>query len=281
MGLGGHLTWTPAIREIHNKISRKIIPCEIRKNNQIKITKSEIFKNNPYVYHGELEEIENPDEFFFLPMNLKETNYCWLDTPNKAFHKFDKHIIQTICNFYEIENPDLKCEIYFDEAEEKSAKDILKELEKDFIVIEPNSKKNYTPNREYPFEKWQKVVDDLSKSIQVVQLGTSGSKVLEKVVDLTGRTNFRTASCVIRSAKCLVTCEGGLVHAANAVETKSVVVITGYQSPKMVAYPENINIDISSHGPCGLKVKCKDCESDAARHDYKEIVKATERLLNS
>ena len=37
---------------------------------------------------------------------------------------------------------------------------------------------------------------------------------------------------------------GGLMHGANAVGTKSVIVITPYQHPTMACYPNNINIRI-------------------------------------
>jgi ADP-heptose:LPS heptosyltransferase len=67
--------------------------------------------------------------------------------------------------------------------------------------------------------------------------------------------------------------ESGLVHAATAVDTKSLVIITGYQSEKMVAYPQNINVNISSHGPCGLKIECPECKKDAENHNPKDIVK--------
>ena len=70
-----------------------------------------------------------------------------------------------------------------------------------------------------------------------------------------------------------------MTHTATAVDTIALVVITGYQSPKMVAYPQNINIDISSHGPCGLKVHCKDCENDAGMHDPSIIVGAVKSIL--
>jgi hypothetical protein len=39
----------------------------------------------------------------------------------------------------------------------------------------------------------------------------------------------------------------------------------------MVAYPQNINLNISTHGPCGLKVECPECKSDAENHDWTEI----------
>ena len=65
--------------------------------------------------------------------------------------------------------------------------------------------------------------------------------------------------------------EGGLIHAATAVDTTSLVVITGYQTVKMVAYPQNINIYVGSHGPCGLKIPCLDCKRDSVEHNYEEI----------
>ena len=34
----------------------------------------------------------------------------------------------------------------------------------------------------------------------------------------------------------------------------------------------DINVDISSHGPCGLKIDCPDCINDVDRHDENEIV---------
>ena len=70
-----------------------------------------------------------------------------------------------------------------------------------------------------------------------------------------------------------ISSEGGLIHAANSVGTKAAVVMTGYQEKKMVCYPENINIDISTHGPCGLKIPCKDCEQDVENHNPDEIVR--------
>ena len=73
--------------------------------------------------------------------------------------------------------------------------------------------------------------------------------------------------------------EGGLVHAATAFNTKSVVIITGYQSEEMVAYPQNININISKHGPCGLKKECPECKKAAEEHDWREIVAFIEREI--
>ncbi|MAH49633.1 hypothetical protein CMI37_27670 [Candidatus Pacearchaeota archaeon] len=272
MGLGGYLTWTAVMREIsHKKLDNdtKILPCEIRDGNITRIFTSPIFDNNPYIYN---ERRDKGKRTFALPLSLHETSYCKKDTPTKAYQRYDKHIISQITEYYGIDDPELKCELYFSDQEEEESKNIIQELTKGYVVIEPNSKQDYTPNRKYPFEKWQKVVDSLSGEVDFVQVGAPGTPALRGVHSLVGKVSFRQAALVIRSARLFVSTEGGLSHAANAVGTKSVIVLTGYQGYDMVAYPDNINISIATHGPCGLKIECLDCKKDAANHDCNEII---------
>ena len=277
MGLGGYLTWTAAIREIKKKQNindLKIIPVEMHREVVTKIAKSPAFDNNPHVtYDLEYRPL------FFLQMNCTETNYCKHDSCARAVHRYDKHIIEQICEYYGINEPYLKCEIYFSREESRKIDEIRENLSDKYIVIEPISKENYTVNRKYCFKKWQKVVDILSKDIDIIQVGIRGSPVLKNVTDLTGKTNFKEAVGVIKYAKMLLSTEGGLTHASTAVDTSALVIITGYQEPKMVCYPQNININIASHGPCGYKTPCKECERDIVNHDYMEIVTKVQEFL--
>ena len=131
-------------------------------------------------------------------------------------------------------------------------------------------------------EKWQFVVDELtSRGELVVQVGSQTiDQKLKNVVDLTGKTSFREAACIISKSKLFISSEGGLMHAANAVETKSVILFTGFIHPAMTAYPENKNIWIGKeHGPCGMKIRCKSCEKEAELHDPAEIIQAIEESL--
>jgi ADP-heptose:LPS heptosyltransferase len=280
MGLGGYLTWTVVAKEIKKRASNnvKILPIE-RHGHCIKLIKSEIFKNNNDFYYASQDS--NDDTYLFpIVLNDPNANYCKKDTIQKAFHRTDKHIIEQCCEAYGIENPELKCVLKLNREEENFASDFHERVlngEK-FVTIEPFSKDNYTPNRSYPIEKWQKIVNSICDKIKIVQIGNSG-KILNNVVDLTCQTTFREAVAVIDKSELFLAAEGGLVHAATAVDTKSIVIITGYQSEKMVAYPQNININISSHGPCGLKITCPECQKDAENHDFKEIVCEAEKYL--
>ena len=269
MGLGGYLTWTAAAREIYEKTGMKVMPYEQHKN-ILKLIKSPIFSNNPYISQEFTGE-------FLIPMQLNnpECNYCKQDMPDRCVQRGDKHIIEQICEIYGIDDPKLKCNIFLTDEEQTFVNNLLEKKigEVSFVTIEPHSNCEYTVNREYPFEKWQKIVDELCKKTIVVQIGAPGFKTLKNVIDLTGQTCFRQAAGIIGASKLFLSSEGGLVHAATSQDTISLVVMTDYESERMVAYPQNINISIGrGHGPCGMKIKCEECYRDAMAHDHNQII---------
>lgn len=282
MGLGGYLTWTAVAREICNTTGiKKVFPFEQHGQALIKSIKTSMFENNPYFQ----QEFDAKYPAFPLQLNNPSTNYCKQDTQQKALHRYDKHIIEQICEFYGIKNPKLKCEIYFSEKEKKLALDLMTENllnKKNFIVIEPQSNDEYTVNKKYSIEKWQSIVDELNNlNLKIVQVGKeTKDHLLSNVVNLTGKTNFREAAAIIANSKLFVSSEGGLMHASNAVGTKSVILYTGFIHPTMTAYPENKNIWIGKdHGPCGMKTPCAACAKNVIDHDYFEIVESVKNAL--
>ncbi len=276
MGLGGHLTWTATAREICKRLpGGKVLPVK-NLNGNMQLVKCPTFKNNPFIIQ---DSTLGADIVFPMFLDNPNANYCKQDTFQKAFHNGSKHIIEQCCEVYGIMDPELKCDMFFDEKENLEITDMCKNLPKDFLTIEPFSKTNYTPNRSYPFEKFQMIVDDLARDITVVQVGNPEGRALQNAIDLRGRTTFRTATGIIGRSKHFISCEGGLVHAATCVNTLSTVIVTGYQTVKMVAYPQNNNINIASHGPCGLKIDCEQCIKDREDHPWEEIVQTVRKLL--
>lgn len=283
MGLGGYLTWTAAAREICERIpGSKVLPVEMHGQLMRPIV-SEIFHNNPRMTQNLSEE----NNQYCIPMilNNPSANYCKQDHPTHAVHRYDKHIIEQICEVYGIQDPKLKCELYLTN-EEKNIANLVGEgfSNKRYVVIEPQSNDEYSVNKVYPIEKWQKVADDLNQlGLNVIQVGKrTQSKMIKGVSDLTGQTSFRSASAIIANADLFVSSEGGLMHAANAVETKSVIVYSGFIHPTMTSYKENINIWVGKdHGPCGQKVRCEKCHNAMNNHDHNEIVASVEKALEN
>lgn len=278
MGLGGYLMWTPLAREVNKRTGgAKMLPVETN-GNFIKIVQSPIFENNPYI----CQDLKDSSHLLAVPLNNPQTNYCKSDTPTKAVQRHDKHIIQQICDEYGISNVDLKCDLFLSEEERSNARKILKDVGSDFITIDPHTKDEYTVNKRYPFDKWQNVVDEVRKNlgIEVVQIGSPTDQILKGVTDLTGKTSFRQAAAIISHSLLHAGPEGGLMHAANAVGIKSVILITGFLHPRMTCYEENSNIWIGEpHGPCGMKVECSQCKQECEDHDEKEIFEEISRML--
>lgn len=275
MGLGGYLTWTAVARELVQRSGiEKVFPFE-QHGQLIRPIKSDIFKNNPYISQDFNNERAIP-----LQLNSPQSNYCKQDTPERAVHRYDKHIIEQICEIYGINDPKLKCELYFDDEEIHTAENLVGDLVDNtngFIVIEPQSNDEYTVNKRYPLSKWQYVADELIKDGHVlVQIGRkTKDQKLSGVIDITGKTTFREAAAIISLSNMFVSSEGGLMHAANAVGTESVILYTGFIHPTMTCYSENTNIWIGrGHGPCGLKVHCQNCYNESLEHDPSEIVEA-------
>jgi ADP-heptose:LPS heptosyltransferase len=80
---------------------------------------------------------------------------------------------------------------------------------------------------------------------------------------------------LIRDARLFVGIEGGLVHGATAVNTKSVCIWSGFITMDVVCYPYNINIDTSiNKHVCGYKIPCDTCISDSEKHDVRNIIKS-------
>ena len=276
MGLGGYLMWTAVARELFKRTGLKCLPIETH-GAAIRMIHSPVFYNNIHF----IQPSEKFEYAFPLVLNDPVTNYCKEDTPSKATHRYDRHIIEQYCEPFGIQNPEIKCELYLSESEKMFLDDFRLSFGNDkYVVIEPHTKDEYTVNKTYPFEKWQAVVDEISKYRKVVQVGQKTDKVLKGCTDLTGGTSFREAAAIISDSELFIGPEGGLMHVANAVNVKSVVVITGFIHPRMTCYRENINLWIGKpHGPCGLKTECEKCKSECNEHNPCVIVDLVKKEL--
>lgn len=148
--------------------------------------------------------------------------------------KINQHVIKSIAEFYNIKNITLKPIMKFGNKEIGYINTVLKVLPKEFIVIEPHSK---TINKQYPIEKWQKVVDEISKKIPVIQNSMPGKQVLNNVIDISSKIrSFREAVLILKYAKLFISSEGGLMHGAAAVKCPQVIVFPPIFDPTFTSY---------------------------------------------
>ena len=151
-----------------------------------------------------------------------------------------------------------KGELFFSPQEIKKAKRRIQRL-RPFIVIEPNIRKDASPNKDWGFFKWQKVVNALKDRCTFVQLGDNHSKTLRGVTRLVTQ-DFRSACAILSFAKLFVGIEGGLHHAAAALGIPGVIIFGGRVSPRTMGYCLHVNLYVKHpESPCGWNLACEHC----------------------
>jgi len=235
MGLGGHLMWTAVAAAIKKEKNVPVLPIDDSRT----VINSEIFINN-----SNFTTNKNNDHFC---INLSNPALIYLEEHgSRVRFKTNEHVITFCCKQLGIKNYKLKCELFLTEAEETQAQKVVQTLPTKYICIEPYSKMSWSQGKVYPFTKWQNIINTLKDKVSFVQVGSGGQPALENVIDLSGKLSFRECSYVLKKSSLLLASEGGIVHLANAANTKSVVIFTSFHShPSVFHYPDNIIVDIS------------------------------------
>lgn len=144
-----------------------------------------------------------------------------------------------------------------------------------FAVIEPQLKRGASPNKSWPFPKWNAVAQRLGMSF--VQFNPQ--------VTLNGAIPVRTASyreaaAILSHASLYIGHEGGLHHAAAALGIPAVVYYGGFISPEQTGYAGQEFLYREKGSPCGQRVHCRHCQAIADEITTDEALEAIERVLH-
>lgn len=268
MGLGGNLMWTALAREVYERENKRVVFISSRG-----IMRETVFLNNPYISFNPKEKNTKILKFKFkiVPEWISENKW-----------NVSQHAIVSRCGYFGVKNPKIKCDLFFSKEEEKKIESVIKELPEKFLLIEPNSKKDWTPNKQYPLHKWQKIVDEIVKIIPVVQCSIPGQKVLNNVIDVSKKIgNFREACLLARYATLFVSSEGGLMHGCNAVGTKCIIIFCPMFDPTYTKYDNVVDIWVrdENHFNCFHPRKCTRCLELMEKHDENIVIEAIRKEL--
>lgn len=142
-----------------------------------------------------------------------------------------------------------------------------------YVLIEPNTKFEAS-NKEWPFDRWQALVDRGGKYIQV---GTANSKRLRGVC-FVETANFRLACAVLAVSRAFVGSEGGLHHAAAALGVPAVVLFSEFIGPEITGYPMHKNIRHAGR-MCGARLPCAGCKASMEAISVEEVALNLEQIL--
>lgn len=144
------------------------------------------------------------------------------------------------------------------------------------IIIEPTLKANASPNKQWG--RWKELVTKYPK-LNWAQMGARPELVLPNT-EFIKTPSFRHACAVIKGAKLCVLPEGGLHHAAAAVNTPAVVIFGGMTSPHNTGYHDNqISIYYSPDSPCGWRLPCLHCKKGMGEITAETVIFNVFRIL--
>lgn len=253
MGMGDEIMATGRARDVFNHTGKRVVIIDSKKN----IRQHEIFLNNPYLVdpqnHVEHEEIVG-----------------LLDAPGPRPYIEDVKDRKIVFNE---KHRAPKGEIWFSAFELEKADRYVQSLPENFVVVEPNVKGTISAeNKQWPFERWQRVADELP----TVQLGPG--KALRNAFQI--RERFRIACAILQRASLFVGTDGGLHHAAGALNVPAVVLWGGYSSPKTLGYEDHFNI-WDGDDPCGSLDPCNHCRAKMDAISVEAVLHACRRTDSS
>jgi hypothetical protein len=111
--------------------------------------------------------------------------------------------------------------------------------------------------RDWSHDKFQMLVNQLAKEIPVVQIGIGLEPPLNNTLDLRGKLRLKEAALVLENAHFYIGQVNGLMHLARAVNTPSIVIYGGRETPEQSGYSCNVNIYSKIEcSPCWIRLHC-------------------------
>ena len=176
---------------------------------------------------------------------------------------------------------DYKAVVYLTEPERAEGLKRLGKIAKPLVSVNTRSKE---PVKNWPVDRWRRLVAMLRTHCEVVQLGDATELELEGVQSFAGRLSLRQSMAVLAHVKAHVGPDSFLMHAANGLGVPSVILFGGSRTAANAGYAGNVNFDVpmvcgpcyihKSRGEiCGHGVECMD------RITVEEVHEGVSRLL--
>ncbi len=142
---------------------------------------------------------------------------------------------------------------------------------------------SWMQNKVWIHDRMQSVIDEFAArhaDYRVLQIGTQNDRLLDRVMDLRGKTTLRQTATVLSQSYCFLGTSGLLAHLARAVECRSVIIYGGREHAWQSGYSCNENVE--THIPCAPCWLWNDCDFDRrCMRDItaQDILNALERVL--
>ena len=256
MGYGDDLMITGIARIEKKKHPNKQVV--IGNLDEKKIYHSIIYDNNPNITH-----VNNLDR-------LKSVHFKNYHNFNRPYINYEKsNLDKWIWNMDFSPTPG---QLYFSEQEKKIADKIIFEAKQFWkkknksnynaiIFLETSSTKIHSSslsikmkNKDWGDSNWLQLVKKIKNDYLIIQSVHETSKKIEGIFCSNKKFNFRIACAILEKCDLFVGPEGGIGHAAAALNKKAVIYFGGWIHPKLTGYNFHENLYFfHPKSPCGAR----------------------------
>lgn len=146
------------------------------------------------------------------------------------------------------------------------------------VMLEPHVKRIGHSNKDWGPINWSQLDSALwLAGVKTVQCGPTGTRFLNHAMPAL-TPSFRMAAAVLSVARAFVGTEGGLMHAAAAVGTPSVIIWSEFISPEITGYKQHVNLRKAGK-PCGSRTDCDGCRQSLLAITPAEVAGALKGVL--
>ena len=149
------------------------------------------------------------------------------------------------------------------------------------VVFNPSIKQRASPNKQWPWESWQRLVEKTSSSVRWIQMVEPGVRRM-RFAEPIETPSFQCAVGLVAGARAAVLHEGALHHAAAALGVPAVVIFGSYISPRVTGYDGQIALfEDSPEWPlgCGARIPCEHCKAAMAAITPERVAEALQGVL--
>lgn len=192
------------------------------------------------------------DNYKSVPQNInKELYNDWSKAASHILKTWDKSIFEYYASETGLDLVESDMKIPILNSKDPSIDQQLEryKIKGSYITVNSGCDDNVGIMKLWSRESWEKVISKLSeKGVQVIQIGNEKDKTIPGARKVTAK-NAVDLMYLIERSKLHVGNEGGLVHLAHALNTKSVVLF-GPTDPNLYGYPDNKNLYTYSCPSC-------------------------------
>ena len=210
---------------------------------------SELIRFDPNI-----DSINKPETFYSF-----DSTYWELIVRKEKSQNIIKHNLLRLG----IKQYDYKAKYFLSEEEKEWAKQLMEEFPKPLIAICTSSKETV---KNWPLDHWVDLIDSISPEFSIIQLGDHKEPILENVNRFAGKHTMRESAALLSQANFFIGPDSLLMHIANGLNIKSIIIFGGSRPANCFGYKDNINLTTQpecspcwihdGHEKCTHKIKC-------------------------